>query len=65
VLTAEESHTAEIARRFHHVGMTAAVIGSVDASRKLRISYAGEDSSVFDFSRNGVMDLFSDDGTCL
>lgn len=65
VLTAEKSHTDEIARRFHHVGMTAAVIGSVDASRKLRISYAGEDSPVFDFSRNGVMDLFSDDGTCL
>jgi hypothetical protein len=65
VLTAPESHTVEIARRFSQVGMTAAAIGSVDTSRVLRISYAGEDSPVFDFSRNGVMGLFSNDGTCL
>jgi hypothetical protein len=45
--------------------MTAAVIGSVNSTRKLQIAYQGEDSPVFDFSHNGVMRLFSDDGSCL
>jgi len=65
VLTASEEHTDEIRRRFGEVGMTAAVIGSVDSTKKLQIAYAGEDSPVFDFSQNGVMRLFSDDGSCL
>ncbi len=65
VLTAREDTTSEICRRFADVGMTAAAIGRVDDSRNLRITYAGEDSSVFDFSKNGVMRLFSDDGSCL
>jgi hypothetical protein len=64
VLTAPDKNLEEICRRFGSVGMTACRIGTVDNSRNLRISYAGEDSSVFDFSKNGVMRLFSDDGPC-
>jgi putative methanogenesis marker protein 2 len=65
VLTAPEENIPEISQRFARVGMVAGRIGWVDDSRNLRISYAGEDSSVFDFSKNGVMRLFSDDGSCL
>ena len=64
VLTAAEKDLDEVCRRFSSVGMTACRIGTVDSSRNLRISYAGEESSVFDFSKNGVMRLFSDDGPC-
>jgi putative methanogenesis marker protein 2 len=65
ILTAPEKNIAEICQRFVRVGMAASRIGWVDGSRDLRISYAGEDSSVFDFSRNGIMHLFSDDGSCI
>jgi hypothetical protein len=64
VLTARPEYVKEIARKFSGVGMTAQVIGIVDASRELRISYDGEDASVFDISRNGVMYLFSDTTSC-
>jgi putative methanogenesis marker protein 2 len=64
VLTAPEENLGEICRRFSRVGMTACRIGTVDGSRNLRICYAGEDASVFDFSKNGVMRLFSGDGAC-
>ncbi|MDD1706206.1 MAG: methanogenesis marker 2 protein [Methanoregulaceae archaeon] len=64
VFTARPEHAEEIARKFSKVGMTAQVIGFVDTSRELRISYNGEDTSVFDFSRNGVMRLFSDSSPC-
>jgi hypothetical protein len=65
VLTTPDENTGELRRRFASVGMTAAVIGSVNSTRKLQIAYQGEDSPVFDFSHNGVMRLFSDDGSCL
>ena len=64
VFTAKPEHAEKIEWKFSKVGMTAKVIGTVDASRELRIAYNGEDSSVFDFSRNGVMRLFSDDIPC-
>jgi putative methanogenesis marker protein 2 len=64
VLTAREEMTPEVCRRFADAGMTAAPIGRVNDTRDLRITYAGEDSSVFDFSKNGVMRLFSGDGSC-
>jgi uncharacterized protein len=64
VFTARPEHAEKIERKFSKVGMTAKVIGTVDASRELRIAYNGEDSSVFDFSRNGVMRLFSDNIPC-
>jgi len=58
VFTARPEHTEAIVQKFSKVGMTAQVIGTVDETRELRISYNGEDTSVFDFSRNGVMRLF-------
>jgi putative methanogenesis marker protein 2 len=58
VFTARPEHAETIAQKFSKVGMTAQVIGKVDETRELRISYNGEDSSVFDFTRNGVMRLF-------
>jgi uncharacterized protein len=64
VFTAKPEHAEKIERKFSEVGMTAKVIGTVDDSRELRIAYNGEDSSVFDFSRNGVMRLFSDNTPC-
>jgi hypothetical protein len=63
VFTVPEENTGEIRSRFAGVGMSAAVVGSVDSSRKLQIVYAGEGSSVFDFYKNGIMRLFSDDGS--
>jgi len=36
----------------------------VNSGRELTISYDGEDTTVFDFSRNGVMHLFSDTPSC-
>ncbi len=64
VLTARPEHADEIGQRFARVGMVAKVIGTVDSSRELRIMYEGEDSSVFDFSRHGVMQLFPDNTPC-
>jgi selenophosphate synthetase-related protein len=64
VLTAREPDVKEVCRRFAAAGMTAAVIGTIDSSRELRITYKGEDSSVFDFAHNGIMRLFTDDVPC-
>ncbi|KUG14085.1 selenophosphate synthetase-related [hydrocarbon metagenome] len=64
VLTAHPGQAGEIRDLFAAAGMTAAVIGTVDASRELRITYDGDISTVFDFSKNGVMHLFPDDGPC-
>ncbi|MFA7154018.1 MAG: AIR synthase-related protein, partial [Methanoregulaceae archaeon] len=64
VLTARDENVSEVVRRFFDVGMTAKVIGTVDSSRELRVSYNGDNSSVFDFTQNGIMRLFSDDGSC-
>lgn len=65
ILTAREEHTEDLIRRFAGVGMTAAVIGTVDASRNLTVTYKGRDASrVFDFSENGIMHLFSGHEAC-
>ena len=64
VLTARPEHEKEITRIFSEVGMTAHSVGVVNSSRELTISYEGEDTTVFDFSRNGVMHLFSDTPSC-
>ena len=65
VLTVKDEHVAEVIERFLQVGMTAGVIGTVDSTRELRVSCDGDNSSVFDFTHNGIMRLFSDDGSCL
>lgn len=64
VLTAPEKNVNEICRRFDMAGMTCRAVGTVDGSRDLRLALASENSSVFDFSKNGIMRLFSDDGSC-
>ncbi|HUU74634.1 MAG TPA: methanogenesis marker 2 protein [Methanoregulaceae archaeon] len=63
VLTVKDEHISEVESRFSDVGMTAGIIGTVDATRELRVAFEKESSSVFDFSHNGIMRLFSDDGS--
>jgi hypothetical protein len=64
VLTAKEEHCEEVCRRFSRVGMTAQCIGTVDTGRELRITYREEETSVFDFSKNGIMGLFTGPDSC-
>jgi selenophosphate synthetase-related protein len=64
VLTAKEANIPELIRRFGSVGMVAKVIGTVDTTQELRISYQGDETQVFDFIHNGVMHLFSEDLPC-
>jgi hypothetical protein len=64
VLTAKERDMPELIRRFASVGMTAKAIGTVDTTKKLRICYQGDETQVFDFIKNGIMHLFSEDLPC-
>ncbi|MCX6686299.1 MAG: methanogenesis marker 2 protein [Methanoregula sp.] len=64
VLTAKERNVPELIRRFASVGMTAKAIGTVDTTKKLRIYYEGNETLVFDFIKNGIMHLFSEDLPC-
>ncbi len=64
VLTAQEEHVGELVRRFAAVGMTAQVIGTVDATRQLRIRYDGNEAQVFDFIENGITCLSPGEGPC-
>ncbi|MDP3395640.1 MAG: methanogenesis marker 2 protein [Methanoregula sp.] len=64
ILTANKRHVEELIRLFASVGMTAHEIGSVNASRELRIRYEGKDTQVFDFVKNGIMHLSHEDVAC-
>ena len=64
VLTVRDRHLAEVIERFGRVGMTARSIGTVNDSRELAITHLDEHSSVFDFTRNGIMHLTSEDESC-
>ena len=64
ILTANNRHVKELIRLFASVGMTAHEIGSVNASRELRIRYEGKDTQVFDFIKNGIMHLSNEDVAC-
>ena len=64
ILTANKRHVEELIRLFASVGMTAHEIGSVNASRELRIRYEGKDTQVFDFIKNGIMHLSEEDVAC-
>ena len=64
ILTANKMHVKELIRLFTSVGMTAHEIGSVNASRELRIRYEGKETQVFDFIKNGIMHLSEEDVTC-
>jgi hypothetical protein len=64
VLTAKERNVPELIRRFASVGITAKAIGTVDMTKTLRIYYEGNETLVFDFIKNGIMHLFSEDLPC-
>ena len=49
ILTAKEENAAECLRIFEKVGITAAVVGKIDNTRKLDILYGGRRATVFDF----------------
>ncbi|MDD1725106.1 MAG: methanogenesis marker 2 protein [Methanospirillum sp.] len=58
ILTLERENLDSVSLLFEKVGMTARAIGAVDDSGTLRISYKDNNSTVFDFIRNGgVMNL--------
>lgn len=65
ILTANKAHVQELIRLFASVGMTAHEIGTVNATRELRIRYEGKDTQVFDFIDNGIMHLSDEDVACL
>ncbi|MCU0632786.1 MAG: methanogenesis marker 2 protein [Methanolinea sp.] len=64
VLTAPCGNVPEICRRFQEVGMTARSVGEVTGTRTLQLALKDQASQVFDFHKNGIMHLFSDDGSC-
>jgi hypothetical protein len=55
ILTAKQEHVDEVCRRFRKVGMAAQVIGTVNETRELTVSYQGDTTEVFDFSVDGIM----------
>jgi len=64
ILTANKADVQELIRLFASVGMTAHEIGTVNATRELRIRYEGKDTQVFDFINNGIMHLSEEDVAC-
>jgi putative methanogenesis marker protein 2 len=64
IMTAREKNVPELIRLFAGVGMTACDIGYVDASRELHVQFEKEDTKVFDFTSNGIMDLAEEDIPC-
>lgn len=64
ILTAKRENLAELVRLFAEVGMTAKEIGTVDATKELRIRYDGQETQVFDFIKNGIMHLCDEDIPC-
>jgi len=55
ILTASQDNVDEICKRFRKVGMAAQVIGTINDSRELTVTYQGDASEVFDFSIDGIM----------
>jgi len=64
ILTARKQNVDELVRRFAAVGMTAHDIGTVDATRRLRIRYDGDEAQVFDFIENGITCLPPGEASC-
>ncbi|MEI8331523.1 MAG: methanogenesis marker 2 protein [Methanomicrobiales archaeon] len=64
ILTANKAHVEELIQLFASVGMTAQEIGTVNATRELRIRYEGKDTQVFDFIKNGIMHLSEEGLAC-
>lgn len=55
ILTADQSHVDEVLRLFREVGMAARVIGTINDTRELTITYQGDSTGVFDFSLDGII----------
>jgi selenophosphate synthetase-related protein len=53
-MTAREENAAECMRIFEKVGITAAVIGKVDDTRKLDIHNGSARATVFDFLKDDI-----------
>lgn len=64
ILTAKKENVPELVKIFGEVGMTAKEIGTVDATKELRIRYDGKETQVFDFINNGIMHLCEEDIPC-
>jgi hypothetical protein len=64
IMTAKKAHVAELVSLFERVGMTAKEIGTVNATRELRIHYQGKDTRVFDFVGNGILHIEQEDISC-
>ncbi len=55
ILTANQSHADEVLRLFRNVGMAAQIIGTINDTQQLTITYQGENTEVFDFSHDGII----------
>lgn len=55
ILTANQNHVDEVCRLFRDVGMAARVIGTINTTKELTITYQGNSSEVFDFSLDGIL----------
>lgn len=64
IMTAPAKNVAELVRLFSGVGMTACNIGTVDATKELKILFDGDETKVFDFVTNGIMHLSKEDVPC-
>jgi putative methanogenesis marker protein 2 len=64
ILTVKPENVEEVCRRFADVGLTAALIGEVNGTRRLSIRYLGRETQVFDLDHNGIMRIFSEGGAC-
>ncbi len=62
ILTVESKNADEVCSKFSAVGLTAKVIGKVDTTNDLKITYEDQESRVFDFSKSGIMQLFTGPG---
>lgn len=59
ILTVKEENVPEVCRLFEEVGMAARDIGHVDDSRNLKVHYRGEETSVFDLEKEGIMRIYN------
>lgn len=62
VVTVNDTSVDEVCRRFGAAGMQAQDIGSINRGKNLTVSYRGEETSVFDLTKGGVMGLYTDEG---
>ncbi len=61
LVTACDKNVEKVCNLFSSVGMEAKVIGEINDTNQLTITYKDEESSVFDLSEDGIMSLFFGD----